>query len=88
MNNSLITVRNSSRRKLMFSETCVKNSVHGGGGGGWVGGVGRGEEACVKGGHTWQGGMHGGGHAWWGRAWQERQPLQRTVHILLECILV
>ena len=39
-------------------------------------------------GHAWQGvcmpwGVHGRGHAW-----QERQPLQRTVHILLECILV
>ena len=44
------------------------------------------------GGHAWQ-----GGHAWGvrdrgmcggGRAWQERRPLQRTVRILLECILV
>ena len=48
-------------------------------------------------------GVHGGGHAWWGGggvhawhgacmaegyAWQERWPLQRVVHILLECILV
>ena len=31
---------------------------------------------------AWQGGMH------WGHAWQERQPLQWTVRILLECILV
>ena len=30
-------------------------------------------------GHAYQGGMH---------AWQERLPLQRTVRILLECILV
>ena len=56
--------------------------------------------ACVVGGmhgggHAWQGacvvgGMHGGGHAWqgWGHVWQERWPLQQTVHILLECILV
>ena len=34
-----------------------------------------------------------GGHAWWGvyvvgGVWQERQPLQRAVSILLECILV
>ena len=29
------------------------------------------------------GGMHGGGHVW-----QERWPLQWTVRILLECILV
>ena len=41
-------------------------------------------------GRAWQ------GHAWWGRgdmhgrghAWQERWPLQRKVHILMECILV
>ena len=35
-------------------------------------------------------GMHSRGHAWLGggRAWQERRPLQRTVCILLECILV
>ena len=38
----------------MFSQACVKNSVHRGG----------------------------------GEAWQERRPLQRTVRILLECILV
>ena len=36
--------------------------------------------ACVAAGHSWRG---GGVHAW-----QERQPLQRTVCILLECILV
>ena len=39
--------------------------------------------ACVAGGHAWQGGMHGRGHVW-----QKRQPLQRMVHILQECILV
>ena len=39
-------------------------------------------------------GVHGRGHAWQrrmngtGRTWQERQPLQRKVRILLECILV
>ena len=65
--------------KVIFSETCVKNSVHRGGMHG-------------KGGHAWprgacQGGMHGmgacmaggvcgeghvwqGGHACWGCAWQ------------------
>ena len=36
--------------------------------------------------------MHGKGRcAWPGggeRAWQERRPLQWTVHMLLECILV
>ena len=51
-------------------------------------------EAWVAGGHAWQGGMCGGGHAWQGgmcgggHAWQERRQLQRTVGILLECILV
>ena len=34
-------------------------------------------------------GIHGRGHAWQGGlAWQDRWPLQRTVRILLECILV
>ena len=47
----------------------------------WGGGMhGRGE--CGRG-HVWQGGVHGRGHVW-----QERRPLQRTVRILLECILV
>ena len=61
--------------KLIFSEACVKNSVHGGGGHAWQGGLhGRGgihgsgaymegEGACMV------GGMHGkGGHAWQGGA--------------------
>ena len=44
------------------------------------------------GGHVWQGvcmagGMHGRGVVG-GHAWQERRPLQQTVSILLECILV
>ena len=59
--------------------------------------------ACVAGGCVWQGVMHGRRCAWqgcmaigaWqgvcvaggGHAWQEREPLQRTVCILLECIL-
>ena len=34
--------------------------------------------------HAWQEGMHVRGR----HAWQERRPLQRTVRILLECILV
>ena len=41
--------------------------------------------------HHWYGrDMHGGGHVLWvgGHVWQERRPLQRTVRILLECILV
>ena len=78
--------------KSVFSQGCVKNSGHGGGGGmcdkggvcmagGMCGRVG----ACAVG-----GGMHGRGHAWQGEghARQERWPLQRTVRILLECILV
>ena len=37
--------------KVIFSEACVKNSVHRG--------------ACMAGGHVWQGGIHGpGGHVW------------------------
>ena len=52
-------------------------------------------------GHAWQGGMCGGGYVWQGghvwqgvacvagrHAWQERLPLQQTVRILLQCILV
>ena len=38
------------------------------------------KETCVA------GGVHGRGHG--GHAWHERRPLQRTVRILLECILV
>ena len=63
--------------KVIFSEACVKNSVHGGGmcGGGACGrrGACMAEGACmargacvvgcVAGGHAWQGGMHSGvGH--------------------------
>ena len=58
--------------------------------------------ACVAGrgwggGHVWQDGGDGmlgegvcmaGGMCGEGCAWHERQPLQRTVRILLECILV
>ena len=61
------------------------------GGHGWQGkGAVCDRGACVSGGHTWgvwvacmAGGVHGGG-----RAWQEKSQLQRTVGILLECILV
>ena len=38
---------------------------------------------CMAGGHVCQGVCMAGGHAW-----QERRPLQQTVRILLECILV
>ena len=50
------------------------------------------KQSCVARGHMWQAGMRGrGGVRGKGRgggAWQERRPLQRTVRILLECILV
>ena len=57
----------------MFSQACVKNSVHGGGmhGRGMyvVGGM-CGKGACMAGG-VHGGGMHGRGHAWQGRhMWQ------------------
>ena len=52
-------------------------------------------------GHVWQGSVHGGGMRGeggmcgkggmcgeGGGTWQERWPLQRTIRILLECILV
>ena len=67
---------------------CMVGGMHGRGHAWQVG-----ECVCVGGGmhcrgecgrgHVWQGGVHGRGHVW-----QERQPLQRTVRILLECILV
>ena len=46
--------------------------------------------ACMVGGCAWQGGMHdrGLGCVAGGHAWQERQPLQWTVRVPLECILV
>ena len=45
--------------------------------------------SCMAVGHVWQGGVHGRGMCMaGGHAWQERRPLQRTVCILLECILV
>ena len=50
--------------KVIFSEACVKNSVHregqAWGGHAWQGGM-RGRGACVAGGHVWQGGMCGRG---------------------------
>ena len=99
----LITVRNSSCGEVMFSQASVILSM-GGKGHAWQGAGGHawrgGRRACMAGGMhdrgcVWQGvmgggGMHGGGHTWHGRgrAWQEKRPLQRTVHILLECIRV
>ena len=74
--------------------TCVCHSVHGG----CMSGRGHAwqEGACMtrgvhgRGEHAWQ--MRhvwwGWGHVWWMRAWQERRPLQCSVRILLECILV
>ena len=64
--------------KVMFSQVPVILSTGG--------------EACVVGGHEWQRGMRDrGGMRGRGRGsarWQERRPLQRTVRILLKCILV
>ena len=59
--------------EVMFSQACVKNSVHRGGT--WQGGMhdrgGAWQGASVAGGHAWQRDMHGGGHAWQvGHAWQ------------------
>ena len=95
----LITVCKSSCGKVMFSQGCVKNSVQKEGvcvSGMCAWGT------CMAGGSAWQGCAWGDMHcrgacmagecAWWGgggrRARQERRPLQRTVRILLECILV
>ena len=75
----IYTVRNSSRGKVMFSQACVKNSVHGG-----VHGRG----ACMACEHAWQAGMHGRGCVWQGgHAWQERRPLQPTVRIYWNAFL-
>ena len=68
----IITVRNSSCGKVMFSQASVILST---GGYAWLGGVAG--CVCVCGGHAWQGehvwqracmvgGMHGRGHAWQG----------------------
>ena len=70
---------------------CMVGSVHGRGHAwkGVAGGVHGGGGMHGRG-HVWQGGMRGRGCAWrgGGHAWQERWSLQRTVRILLECILV
>ena len=48
--------------------------------------------ACVAGGVHGRGAwqlVHGRGYVWQGgHAWQEREPLQLTIRILLECILI
>ena len=78
-----------------------KGGMYGERGHGWQGGM-HGKGACMAGGmhgrgvqnkggwgHVWQGGMCGWGACMaGGHAWQERWPLQRTVRILLEYILV
>ena len=53
----------------------------------WHGGM-HGSGACVAGGHAWWGGCMAGGGG--GRAWQILRDTvnERTVRILLECILV
>ena len=87
----IFTVRNSSCGKVMFLHLSVILFTGGSMCGRWacVAGV------CVCGGvcawgHAWQGICVAGGCAYGGSmcAWQERWPLQRTVRILLECILV
>ena len=76
----IITARKRSLRRLCFYR-CL--SVHMGGGG-----------ACVAGGHAWQGGVCGGGCVWWGEVRGRgggrvlHTVNERTVRILLECILV
>ena len=42
-----------------------------------------GEETCMVGGHVWQGACMAVG-----ACIQQRRPLKRAVHVLLECILV
>ena len=74
------TVCNSSCRKVMFSQACVKNSVHRGDvcgrGDVWQGMAYMARATCMagdgmhgRGWHVWQGGMHSKGwHAWQGMA--------------------
>ena len=65
----------TARNEVMFSPVCVKNSVHGGRGcmaeGDMHGRDGHAWQGVCM---TWEGGMHGGGHAWrgGGSAWQEK----------------
>ena len=62
--------------------------MHGGGVHDMGGGCAR-QKGVRGGGCAWQGVcMCDRGHAWQGVCTQERQPLQRTVRILLEDILV
>ena len=62
--------RQRSWGKVIFSEACVKNSVHGGLGGACMPGGMCGRGHAWRGGCAWQGGMHGGvcgrGCAWQG----------------------
>ena len=88
--NCFITVRNSSCGKVMSSQG---GCMHGEGGmygeGGYM--CGEGGACMVKGGMCGKEGVHGKGGACMGgggHVWQERRPLQWTVRILLECILV
>ena len=82
---------------LHLSVILFRGGMRGGGGHVWWWGMcGRG--ACVAGGMHGRGGLHGRGgmhFGGWqgvcvagGHARQEIWPLQRTVRILLECILV
>ena len=85
----IFTVRKRSCGKVMFSHLSVILFTGGGGacvaGGIMAGGtcmVGSGRFGVAEG--MRHEGMHGRGRC----AWQERRPLQRTVRILLECLLV
>ena len=67
-------------RGCAWQGVCMAGGVHGRGalvgGHAWQG-------VCMAGSVCGRGGVHGRR-----RAWQEIRPLQRTVRILLECILV
>ena len=68
----------------VWQGVCMAGGMHGGGV--CMAGGMHGRSVCMVGAcMTGEGGVHGKGG---GHAWQERQPLQRTVRILLECILV
>ena len=97
-----VTVRISSGGKVRFSQASVILSTGGGscvvkGGGACVAGWDMcGEGVCMAGGHVWHWGcVCGGGCAWQesvhgrrGMCGRRDGPLQQTVRILLECILV
>ena len=74
---AIVTVRNSNCRKVMFSQACVKNSVHGG----VYTSMHWGRHPC-----PWSDTQTPLPSACWDTP--PRRSLQLTVRILLECILV